>query len=457
MPGGEGSPAFGGGNEDAAGGRALELSDCEAGVEVAIRAAGPMSGGGNSRVCRWWRWRRERRLLAPQGQTPLCTSWARLQLRRRLPCLVWLPRYSRTLFFTDVSTGITVGVVLIPQVRANATAAWHGMRTPSPSGAEAGVVCCSPSVGPDHPAQCAGDAIPRRVRKCTPTDRLRLAVGVPAVRVTPCAPRLAWQAIAYALLAELPPTYGLYSSLLPLAVFAPLTSSRHVALGPFALISMLVADSVSEVVDPTRTDEYCQAAVLLSAMVGVVHLLMAAVRAGAQQPMLPQPRLQHPMPRQCRSSHCCNSAAAATAAIASAATASAAGASAALSGTHQRSPSPVRMGRGRRREAKSGRGGRGTGSGGGRLPAEPSHLDLYFISPIRPFPSPWPDLIVSLLLQGFPSRPHPPLPPWPDFIVSLLPQGFASRPHPPLPPWPYLIVSLLPQGFPSRPHPSLSP
>lgn len=148
-------------------------------------AAGPMSGGGNSRVCRWWRWRRERRLLAPQGQTPLCTSWARLQLRRRLPCLVWLPRYSRTLFFIDVSTGITVGVVLIPQVRANATAAWHGMRTPSPSGAEAGVVCCSPSVGPDHPAQCAGDAIPRRVRKCTRTDRLRLAVGVPAVRVTP--------------------------------------------------------------------------------------------------------------------------------------------------------------------------------------------------------------------------------------------------------------------------------
>jgi sulfate transporter 4 len=89
------------------------------------------------------------------------------------------------------------------------------------------------------------------------------------------------QAIAYALLAELPPTYGLYSSLLPLAVFVPFTSSRHVALGPFALISMLVADSVSQIVDPSHTEEYCRAAVLLSAMVGGVHLLMAAVRAGA--------------------------------------------------------------------------------------------------------------------------------------------------------------------------------
>jgi MFS superfamily sulfate permease-like transporter len=55
-----------------------------------------------------------------------------------------------------------------------------------------------------------------------------------------------------------------------------------VALGPFALISMLVADSVSKVVQPEQTEEYCHAAVILSAMVGAVHLLMAAVRAGAR-------------------------------------------------------------------------------------------------------------------------------------------------------------------------------
>jgi hypothetical protein len=109
--------------------RALELSDCEAGVEAnGRRAARPVIDGDGSRVHSWWPWRRERRLLAwrrerrqlvPPGRPGPCTAWARVQLRRRLPCLVWLPLYSRQLFFTDVSTGITVGVVLIPQVRGN--------------------------------------------------------------------------------------------------------------------------------------------------------------------------------------------------------------------------------------------------------------------------------------------------------------------------------------------------
>jgi hypothetical protein len=111
------SGAYGGRDGYAADGRALELSDCEAGGEMAGCAAGRMGGGGGLRVRRWWRWRGERRLLAPHGPGQLCTSWAWVQLRRRLPCLVWLPRYSRALFFIDASTGITVGVVLIPQVR----------------------------------------------------------------------------------------------------------------------------------------------------------------------------------------------------------------------------------------------------------------------------------------------------------------------------------------------------
>ena len=46
------------------------------------------------------------------------------------------------------------------------------------------------------------------------------------------------------MLAELPPIYGLYCSI-PLFAYALLGSSRHMAIGPFALISLVVAETVS--------------------------------------------------------------------------------------------------------------------------------------------------------------------------------------------------------------------
>ena len=52
------------------------------------------------------------------------------------------------------------------------------------------------------------------------------------------------QGMAYAMLAELPAIYGLYASLLPLPIYAAMASSRHMSIGPFALVSLLVADSV---------------------------------------------------------------------------------------------------------------------------------------------------------------------------------------------------------------------
>ncbi len=41
-----------------------------------------------------------------------------------------------------------------------------------------------------------------------------------------------------------------------------------------------MSDSVSGVVDPKEVDAYCGAVVMLSFMVGLIHLVMAAVRAG---------------------------------------------------------------------------------------------------------------------------------------------------------------------------------
>lgn len=87
------------------------------------------------------------------------------------------------------------------------------------------------------------------------------------------------QGVAYAMLAELPPIYGLYSSLLPLPIYACMCTSRHMSIGPFALVSLLVADSVSEVVAPDA-EGYTEAVMLLSLMIGILHCLMAALNLG---------------------------------------------------------------------------------------------------------------------------------------------------------------------------------
>ncbi len=53
------------------------------------------------------------------------------------------------------------------------------------------------------------------------------------------------QAMAYALLAELPPQTGLYAALAPALIFVFFSTSRFVSVGPVALISLLVADAIA--------------------------------------------------------------------------------------------------------------------------------------------------------------------------------------------------------------------
>ena len=52
------------------------------------------------------------------------------------------------------------------------------------------------------------------------------------------------QGMAYALIAGLPPIYGLYASLVPLVVYAIFGTSRQLAVGPVAMVSLLVAAAV---------------------------------------------------------------------------------------------------------------------------------------------------------------------------------------------------------------------
>lgn len=87
------------------------------------------------------------------------------------------------------------------------------------------------------------------------------------------------QAMAYAMLAGLPPIVGLYASTIPVAIYALLGSSRQLAVGPVAMVSLLVATGVGALAEP-GTETYVALALLLAMMVGVLQLGMGLARAG---------------------------------------------------------------------------------------------------------------------------------------------------------------------------------
>ena len=87
------------------------------------------------------------------------------------------------------------------------------------------------------------------------------------------------QGMAYAMLAGLPPIVGLYASTLPLAVYALFGTSRQLAVGPVAMVSLMVAAAIGTMAKG-GTSEYVAYAVMLALMVGVIQLAMGISRLG---------------------------------------------------------------------------------------------------------------------------------------------------------------------------------
>ncbi len=122
-------------------------------------------------------------------------------LSRHIPAFQWIATYNRKQFQGDLSAGLTVGVMLIPQ----------GM--------------------------------------------------------------------AYAMIAGLPPIYGLYASTLPLIIYALLGTSRQLAVGPVAMVSLLTAAGVATLAEP-NTETYITLAITLAFMVGAIQFLLGVFRLG---------------------------------------------------------------------------------------------------------------------------------------------------------------------------------
>jgi len=87
------------------------------------------------------------------------------------------------------------------------------------------------------------------------------------------------QGMAYAMIAGLPPVYGLYAALFPQVVYAIMGTSRQLAVGPVAMDSLLVAAGLGALSLSTPS-EYIALAAFLAVFMGVIQLVLGGLRLG---------------------------------------------------------------------------------------------------------------------------------------------------------------------------------
>lgn len=96
------------------------------------------------------------------------------------------------------------------------------------------------------------------------------------------------QSLAYALLAGLPPEAGLYASILPIMLYAIFGTSRALAVGPVAVVSLLTAAAVGNIAE-VGTIGYATAALTLAFLSGVLLMVMGIFRLGFMANFLSHP------------------------------------------------------------------------------------------------------------------------------------------------------------------------
>lgn len=87
------------------------------------------------------------------------------------------------------------------------------------------------------------------------------------------------QAMAYALLADLSPKVGLWAAMVPPLVYALFGTSRYLAIGPVALVSLLVGQAIASTTETTGASPH-EVALVLALLVGVSLLILGVLRLG---------------------------------------------------------------------------------------------------------------------------------------------------------------------------------
>lgn len=87
------------------------------------------------------------------------------------------------------------------------------------------------------------------------------------------------QSLAYAMLAGLPPEAGLYASIVPIMLYSVFGTSRSLAVGPVAVVSLMTAATIGNITE-TLNVGYATAALSLAGLSGVILLVMGVLRLG---------------------------------------------------------------------------------------------------------------------------------------------------------------------------------
>ncbi|MGB5358412.1 MAG: SulP family inorganic anion transporter, partial [Eudoraea sp.] len=96
------------------------------------------------------------------------------------------------------------------------------------------------------------------------------------------------QGMAYAMIAGLPPVYGLYASLMPVLMYALLGTSRSLAIGPVAMDSLLVAAGLGTLAI-VGLENYIALAILLAFLVGAIQFVLGIFKMGYLVTFLAKP------------------------------------------------------------------------------------------------------------------------------------------------------------------------
>jgi len=108
-----------------------------------------------------------------------------------------------------------------------------------------------------------------------------VAAGIVTIMLIP-------QSLAYAMLAGLPPEVGLYASILPIIAYALFGTSRALAVGPVAVVSLMTLTAASSVAPPGSA-EFIAAALVLALLSGLILLLMGVFKLGFLANLLSHP------------------------------------------------------------------------------------------------------------------------------------------------------------------------
>ena len=87
------------------------------------------------------------------------------------------------------------------------------------------------------------------------------------------------QGMAYSLLAGLPPIYGLYAATIPLLIYAIFGTSRQLAVGPVAMVALLISSGIGQLSE-LGSSEFISLAILLAFLVGFIQLVMGVFKMG---------------------------------------------------------------------------------------------------------------------------------------------------------------------------------